>query len=498
MLGRTPLHRASWQAYHCRTMSLRVVERPRSIKGTIPRGRPTSHSSQWVALLLANDVLFFVIACGLGALIGFHRWESHRIIGHLLLADAIFVAMWVVLFDRLGLYRRTYALTMKDELYYTIAALILGTIPQLILFTLYPGISTSRIALLYALAFSVLLVGASRAALHPVRARGRFGARRRTSIVGTIDRVTAVIESMELHDENDTLVLAIDNLDASLSELAKSEDPRLEHLEWFERARTWGCDSLILTEIVPPEVLARLMEAANREHMSVAFAPPRITRLGYELTLQTAGHQALIVPARLPACTPRARLMKRCVDVLGATVALMLFGPIMLVAALAVYVESGRPILFRQERVGRNGTTFNIFKFRSMRVDAEREVGAVWASQNDPRKTRVGAVLRRFSIDEMPQLFNVLRGDMSLVGPRPERPVFVELFRRTLPRYDDRHLVAPGITGWSQIHMKRILEPSAAAEKLDYDLQYVEHWSPYLDISVLFQTACEFLFHRAG
>src|SRR5262249_1919489 len=152
-------NRAYWRAYHFRPMSMRVVGRPRGIKGTIPRERPTAHSSQWAALLLSNDVLFFVASCAFGALIGFHRLESPRIVGHLLIADAIFVAIWVVLFDRLGLYRRTVALSRKDELYYTIAALILGTIPQMVLFTLFPGISTSRIALIYALAFSVMLVG---------------------------------------------------------------------------------------------------------------------------------------------------------------------------------------------------------------------------------------------------------------------------------------------------------------------------------------------------
>ncbi len=133
-----------------------------------------------------------------------------------------------------------------------------------------------------------------------------------------------------------------------------------------------------------------------------------------------------------------------------------------------------------------------------MRLGAEDEGGAVWATKDDPRKTRIGTFLRRFSIDELPQLFNVLRGNMSLVGPRPERPVFVDLFRTTLARYDERHLVAPGITGWSQVHMKRVLETSAAGEKLEYDLQYVENWSLFLDISVLFQTLCEFLFHRAA
>jgi lipopolysaccharide/colanic/teichoic acid biosynthesis glycosyltransferase len=144
------------------------------------------------------------------------------------------------------------------------------------------------------------------------------------------------------------------------------------------------------------------------------------------------------------------------------------------------------------------GKAFRILKFRSMRRDAESTIGAVWATGNDPRKTRIGAFLRRFSIDELPQLFNVLRGDMSLVGPRPERPIFVDLFRTTLPRYDQRHLVRPGITGWSHVHMKRNVDMSAAGERLAYDLQYLENWSPYLDVAVLFQTLCEFLFHRAA
>ncbi len=133
-----------------------------------------------------------------------------------------------------------------------------------------------------------------------------------------------------------------------------------------------------------------------------------------------------------------------------------------------------------------------------MRADAEQQSGAVWAKTDDPRKTRIGAFLRRFSIDELPQIFNVLRGDMSLVGPRPERPVFVDLFRTTLPGYDERHLVRPGITGWSHVHMRRNVDTSAAGERLRYDLQYLQSWSPYLDVAICFQTLCEFLFHRAA
>ncbi len=133
-----------------------------------------------------------------------------------------------------------------------------------------------------------------------------------------------------------------------------------------------------------------------------------------------------------------------------------------------------------------------------MRVDAEAESGPTWAKQGESRVTRFGRWLRRTSIDELPQLLNVLRGEMSLIGPRPERPFYVEQFRARVPRYDERHLVRPGITGWAQVNMRRILDPSAATEKLAYDLFYLEHWSLFLDATILLKTAAEFLFHDAA
>ena len=150
-------------------MTARIIERPAQLKKTNVRHVPKAFPIRWTILLMATDVVLFVAASALGALIGFHHWNSPRILTHLLVADLLFVALWVLIFDRLGLYRRTYALSMKDELYYTIAALILGTIPQLVLFTIYPEISTSRIALLYALLFSIVLVGTSRATFHHIR-----------------------------------------------------------------------------------------------------------------------------------------------------------------------------------------------------------------------------------------------------------------------------------------------------------------------------------------
>jgi len=479
-------------------MSTRIVERTRQLPSTAARSVSASYTAGWVAVLLATDLALFVAASAFGAAIGFHHWQSPRIVGHLLVATAASLCLWVLVFDRLGLYRRTFALSMKDELYYTVAALLLGAVPQFVLFTLYPGISTSRVGLAFAVLFSVVLVGSSRAVLHKLRQKQWLVSPRKVAVVGTAEHVDRVLHSLDLGDSSSTLLIAVDDIEEVVAQIDLTRDPKLQRIEWFNRARTWGCDLLVFTEMIPANVLAHVMEVAAAEHMRVAFAPPALVRQCYEVTVQTDGHQVLIVPARLRACAPRAQLLKRTMDLFFGCIALLIFAPVMLIAAIAVFLESGAPVLYTQERVGTRGRPFGILKFRSMRRDAESDTGAVWAAEKDPRKTRVGSILRRFSIDEMPQLFNVIRGDMSLVGPRPERPVFVDLFRGSLPRYDERHLVRPGITGWAQVHMRRVLDTSAVDEKLAYDLQYVENWSPFLDVAVLFQTFCEFLFHRAA
>jgi exopolysaccharide biosynthesis polyprenyl glycosylphosphotransferase len=476
-------------------MATRILERPRRARKSVSGGAPQPYPVKWVAILLATDVTLFIVASGLGALIGFHQWSSRHSVGDLLIADVLFVCLWLLVFDRLGLYRRTYALSMKDELYYTVAALMLGTLPQMVLLTIYPA---SRVALFFALLFSIVMVGFTRAALHGVRQRQWVGSPRKVSIVGTAENVERVAESLELAADAETLLIVIDDSHEAMESIDLSRDPNLRQIEWFNQAREWGCESLILTEMVPPHHLASILEVAAAERIRLAFAPPKVTRYCYDLTIQTHGRQVLIVPARLRACTPRAQLIKRLADIVLTCLALLVFAPVMALAAIAIVLDSGWPVIYAQERIGLGGKPFRIFKFRSMRQNAENEVGAVWATTDDPRKTRVGAMLRRFSIDELPQLFNVLKGDMSVVGPRPERPIFVDLFRSTMPRYDERHLVRPGITGWSHVHMRRNVDTSAAAERLEYDLQYLENWSPYLDVAVLFQTLCEFLFHRAA
>lgn len=184
---------------------------------------------------------------------------------------------------------------------------------------------------------------------------------------------------------------------------------------------------------------------------------------------------------------------KRFFDFALAAVGLVVASPLMLLIAVCIGIESGFPILFRQERVGRNGATFLMYKFRTMWQDA----GEQWARPGDRRITNIGAILRRTSLDELPQLFNVLMGEMSLVGPRPEMSAFARDFRRTIPNYDSRHIVTPGITGWAQIYGKRNLQPDDMTAILPYDLFYIEHASPMLDAIVVAKTGTEFLFHRA-
>ncbi|HXG16860.1 MAG TPA: undecaprenyl-phosphate glucose phosphotransferase [Calidithermus sp.] len=180
------------------------------------------------------------------------------------------------------------------------------------------------------------------------------------------------------------------------------------------------------------------------------------------------------------------RVLKRATDLVLGGVGLVLAAPIMLAIAAAIRATSPGPVLIRQERMGLDGRAFQMLKFRTMRADAEAETGPVWATPDDPRRTRLGAWLRRLSLDELPQLVNVLRGEMSLVGPRPERPVFVEEFRRRFPGYMLRHKVKAGMTGWAQVNGWR--GNTSLEKRLEYDLYYIERWSLAFDLKILLLT----------
>ncbi len=188
------------------------------------------------------------------------------------------------------------------------------------------------------------------------------------------------------------------------------------------------------------------------------------------------------------------RVAKRVFDVAFSAAVLVPLAPVLAALAIAVRATSPGPVFFRQERMGLDGQRFGMLKLRTMRVDAEAQSGPVWASAADPRRTPIGPFLRRFSLDELPQFLNVLRGEMSVVGPRPERPVFVERFRQTVPGYMLRHKVKSGITGWAQIHGLR--GNTSLEERIRYDIEYIERWSLWLDLKIIARTVARVLVDR--
>jgi sugar transferase (PEP-CTERM system associated) len=189
-------------------------------------------------------------------------------------------------------------------------------------------------------------------------------------------------------------------------------------------------------------------------------------------------------------------VLKRLMDVLFSAVLLTIVSPIMLLVALIVRLESKGPVIYRQGRVGYRGKVFEVLKFRSMRTDAE-SAGAQWAKADDPRVTRVGGVLRKYRLDELPQLWNVLRGEMSFVGPRPERPYFVEQLREQISYYDERHSVRPGVTGWAQVQYQYSDCVEGSRRKLEYDLFYLKNMSMFFDFAIVFQTV-QIIFTGSG
>lgn len=180
------------------------------------------------------------------------------------------------------------------------------------------------------------------------------------------------------------------------------------------------------------------------------------------------------------------KVTKRFVDIVGSFFAIIVFSPIMLVCAIMIKLTSEGPVLFKQERIGLNKKKFMMLKFRSMKVQLDEEEKVKWTTQNDPRKTKIGNFIRKTSIDELPQFFNVLLGDMSLVGPRPERPFFVDQFKEEVPRYMIKHQVRPGITGWAQVNGWR--GDTSIKRRIECDLYYIENWNLYFDIKIIFLT----------
>jgi len=233
------------------------------------------------------------------------------------------------------------------------------------------------------------------------------------------------------------------------------------------------------------EETLELISQCEREKATVRIFPNVFQIIASELSIDDLNGLPLLT-VRDVALRGWRLTVKRAMDLVGSATILVLLSPFLLLLALAIKLDSPGPVFYAQERMGLDAKSFQVLKFRSMRADAEKDTGPVWATKGDPRCTRLGAFIRRHSLDELPQFINVFLGDMSLVGPRPERPVFVEQFRQIVPRYMERHKEKAGITGWAQVNGLR--GDTSIMERTKYDLWYIENWSLLLDLKIILKT----------
>ena len=250
---------------------------------------------------------------------------------------------------------------------------------------------------------------------------------------------------------------------------------------------------IVASPDVPRRRLAQLATECERRLIRFNLVPDMFLMMTSSVEVETVDDIPLLGLKRSPLDKLGNRVVKRVEDVLGGFVGLLVSAPVIALMALLIKRESRGPVFYSQTRCGYGGKSFLIHKLRSMREDAERETGAVFAEENDPRRTRIGAWMRAHNVDELPQFWNVLKGDMSLVGPRPERPEFVEQFSSDIAHYMRRHVCRPGITGWAQVHGLR--GNTSIEERLRHDLWYLENWSLALDFKILLRTL--FAMHNA-
>lgn len=248
-----------------------------------------------------------------------------------------------------------------------------------------------------------------------------------------------------------------------------------------------GIDVVILTDgQCERDESIWLANVCEKEMAQFKVIPSYFQILLSGLHLETMKGVPMLGISRLPLDRLHNVLLKRLVDIIGASVGLLLSAPIIAICGLLVYLESPGPIFYRQCRWGRGGAGFDIYKVRSMKLDAEADGKVGWSTQNDPRRLRIGSFLRKYNLDEVPQFWNVLKGEMSLVGPRPERPELISNFKHEIPHYNARHNAKPGITGWAQV--KGLRGDTDLGERIKCDLWYLENWSPLLDIQIMFMT----------
>jgi len=410
---------------------------------------------------------------------------------------ALIVTIWGVAFKAFGLYRPRRISSRLAEVRDIAQACSLAVLILVALTFFLKQFEFSRLVILYFWVFSILSVsfvrGSFREILRLMRRRGYN--LRHVLIVGEGALARKVVIRIHARPE---LGLRIVGLLAGDPNKVGETVEGLRILGTYEQAgeivKELSIDKIFIA--IPLETYGRMegiLRCLEEEFVDIKVVPD----LYQYVTLRGGVEEFDGLPLVNLQASPLYGwnlVAKRIVDIVLSSVALLITAPVQLLLAAIVRLTSPGPILYRQERMGLDGRIFQMLKFRSMSNDAEGDTGAVWAARDDRRRTSIGALLRRTSLDELPQLFNVLRGEMSLVGPRPERPVFIEEFRKRIPKYMLRHKVKAGITGWAQVNGWR--GDTSLEKRIECDLYYIEHWSLPFDLKILWLSLWKGFIHK--
>jgi len=446
----------------------------------------------YTSIKVATDIFMLAVAFGLA--------YATRFIGIIPVTDGIppldetlvslvmVLVIFPVTFHQANLYTTNRSRTHIGELFAVFKASITATL-ILVALTYFTRERYSRLTLALLLGYSLVLVSVTRLvlrlALAEVRRRG-FNLKT-ILVIGEGELGRRVVETVRDHRELGFRVVGVLAQDLEKARRKVRGAPVIGRVEDVERVLDeQPVDQVIIALPLEQQlVVKQLMEQLALRTVDVKVVPDLYQYITLYGGLEEFGGLPIISLQGDPM-DGWSRVAKRAFDILFSLVAILVSGPVMLLTALMVKLTSRGPVLYQQERMGMDGRTFHILKFRTMRTDAE-VAGARMASEEDPRRTPIGTFLRKYSIDELPQFFNVLVGDMSLVGPRPERPVFIEEFKRQIPRYHLRHKVKSGITGWAQINGLR--GQTSIQKRIEYDLYYIENWSLLMDLKILVRTA---------
>ena len=409
----------------------------------------------------------------------------------------VLAIIWPVVYSFYGLYQVRRHRSRVDEAIAVLVATGLATLLLTSLGAIFRGFSWSRLVLLLFFVGDVLLVFAGRTAIRRYYEEAwRHGIGVRHALVVGAGRLgRALVDKLIEHPE------------AGLAVVGFADDDPLKAADLYRGVPVLGTTQTVAAVVdergidtvflaLPLEAhrtMLAVLQEVGRTVADVRVVPDLLQHITFRAGISDLDGLPVVHLTQVPL-TGWAGLVKRTVDIAISATGLALLSPILAAIAAAIRLEDGGPIFYRQIRMGLDGRPFEIVKFRSMRVGAEDESGPTWAVREDPRRTRVGRFLRKTSLDELPQLWNVLRGEMSLVGPRPERPEFVHAFKNEFPQYMLRHRVRAGITGWAQVNGWR--GNTSLTKRIEYDLYYIENWSLTLDIKILWLTAKHGLRHR--